>query len=129
MPRERRIEDAGAICHTMARGNRRGEIVLDDHDRRRFVETLEEAGEASGRVLPAWVLMSDHFHFLLRWRGTSLASRTGDPCRGVIGASVLEIQKSSQMSQFFRQQGLPCLMQGARFRMQSRVPCILNPES
>jgi len=60
MPRERRIEYAGAIYQAMTRGNRRGEIVLDDHDRRRFVETLEEAVEASGRILCAWVLMSNH---------------------------------------------------------------------
>jgi len=79
MPRKRRIGYAGAICHAMARGNRRAEIVLDDHDRRRFVVTLEEAGEASGRVLWAWVLMSGHCHFLLRWQRSSLASRTGDP--------------------------------------------------
>ncbi len=42
MPRERRVEYAGAIYHAMARGNRRGDMVLDDQDRRRFVETLEE---------------------------------------------------------------------------------------
>lgn len=36
MPRERRIEYAGGIYHAMARGNRRGDIVLDDRDRERF---------------------------------------------------------------------------------------------
>jgi hypothetical protein len=56
--RERRIEHAGAIYHAMARGNRRGDIVLDDSDRCRFVETLEEAVEASGWVLYEWVLIS-----------------------------------------------------------------------
>ncbi len=48
MPRERRIEYVGAIYHAMARGNGRGDIVLDDRDRRRFVETLEEVVESSG---------------------------------------------------------------------------------
>ncbi len=36
----------------MARGNRRGDIGLDDRDRERFVETLGEVVESSG-----WVLM------------------------------------------------------------------------
>lgn len=40
MPRQPRIEYPGAIYHAMARGNCRGPIVLEDHDRRRFVETL-----------------------------------------------------------------------------------------
>ena len=57
MPRERRVEDAGAIYHAMARGNRRGDIVVDNRDRCRFVETLEEVVEASGWVLYGWVLM------------------------------------------------------------------------
>jgi len=61
----------------MARGNRRGETVSDDHDRRRFAETLEEAGEASGRVLCAWVLMSNHCHFPLRWQRQALVPATG----------------------------------------------------
>jgi len=50
----------------MARGNRRGDIVLDDRDRRRFVETLEEVVESSGWVIYAWVLMGNHYHFLFQ---------------------------------------------------------------
>ena len=42
MPRERRIEYAGATYHAMALGDRRGDIVRDDADRDRFEETLEE---------------------------------------------------------------------------------------
>jgi len=42
MPRQVRIEYADAIYHVMARGNRRGKIVLDDEDRQRFVRTLVE---------------------------------------------------------------------------------------
>ena len=66
MPRERRIEYAGAIYHAMARGNRREDIVLDDRDRERFVETLNEVVESSGWVLYAWVLMDNHYHFLFQ---------------------------------------------------------------
>jgi REP element-mobilizing transposase RayT len=66
MARERRIEYAGAVYHAMARGNRRGEIVVDDTDRLRFVETLEEVVKASGWHLYAWVLMSNHYHLLFK---------------------------------------------------------------
>jgi REP element-mobilizing transposase RayT len=66
MPRECRIEYPGAIYHAMARGNRRGDIVLGDRDWRRFVETLEEVVESSGWVLYVWVLMGNHYHFLFR---------------------------------------------------------------
>ena len=65
MPREQRVEYAGAIYHAMARGNRRGDIVLNDEDRNAFVGTLAEVVESSGWVMYAWVLMSNHFHLLL----------------------------------------------------------------
>ena len=66
MPRQRRIEYAGAIYHAMARGDRREDIVLDDSDRERFEETLAEVVESSGWILYAWVLMSNHYHFLFK---------------------------------------------------------------
>ena len=66
MPRQRRIEYEGAIYHVMARGNRREDIVYDDADRERFVETLAEVVEKSGWVLYAWVLMDNHYHFLFK---------------------------------------------------------------
>ena len=50
MARERRIEYAGAIYHVMARGDRREDIVLDDDDRLRFEETLQEVVEKNGWV-------------------------------------------------------------------------------
>ena len=75
MPRERRIEYAGAVYHAMARGNRREDIVHDDTDRQRFVETLEEVVEASGWVMFAWVLMSNHYHFLFKTPEPNMVQR------------------------------------------------------
>ena len=66
MPRQRRIEYAGAIYHAMARGDRREDIVLDDSDRERFEETLAEVVGSSGWILYAWVLMSNHYHLLFK---------------------------------------------------------------
>ena len=50
----------------MARGDRREDIVVDEKDRERFEETLEEVVEKSGWVLFAWVLMSNHYHFVFK---------------------------------------------------------------
>jgi len=51
---------------TSWRGGRRENIVRDDRDRERFEETLAEVVGRSGWVLHAWVLMSNHYHFLLK---------------------------------------------------------------
>jgi REP element-mobilizing transposase RayT len=66
MPRQRRIEYPDAVYHVMARGDRREEIVVDDHDRDGFEETLKEAVEKSGWIVFAWVLMSNHYHLVFK---------------------------------------------------------------
>ena len=43
MPRRLRIEFEGAIYHVMTRGNARQKIVLDDADRRRLIDGLEQS--------------------------------------------------------------------------------------
>ena len=57
MPRQPRVEYAGALYHVMARGNCRAPIVLDDADRERFVKTLAEACEKAAWEVYAWVLL------------------------------------------------------------------------
>ena len=48
MPRPLRIEYEGARYHLLSRGDRCEDIVFDDADRKRFVETL---GEAAAQTL------------------------------------------------------------------------------
>ena len=43
MPRQPRVEYAGAIYHVMSRGDRGRKIYLDDVDRQDFLKTLAEA--------------------------------------------------------------------------------------
>jgi putative transposase len=66
MPRRLRLEYPQAIHHVMARGNARQDIVCDDADRRKWVELLERTVTVHGWELFAFVLMSNHFHLLLR---------------------------------------------------------------
>ncbi len=66
MARVVRVEYEGAWYHVMARGNRREAIFLEEGDRGMMVETLGEACEKSGWEVHAWVLMDNHFHFVIR---------------------------------------------------------------
>lgn len=65
MARSVRIEYAGAVYHVMCRGDRREAIFACDDDRRLMLETLGETCERSGFVVHGYVLMSNHYHFLL----------------------------------------------------------------
>ena len=48
MPRQLRIQYAGAVYYVMARGDRREDIVHDDEDRAMFVAALAEACKKTG---------------------------------------------------------------------------------
>ena len=65
MPRSPRVEYPGAVYHVISRGQRREPIVLGERDRTWFVETMDEACERCGWVLHAWVLIPNHYHWLL----------------------------------------------------------------
>jgi REP element-mobilizing transposase RayT len=65
MARKLRVEYPGAVYHVLNRGDRREPIFRDDHDRRRFLETLAEACAKTGWQVYAYVLMPNHFHLVL----------------------------------------------------------------
>jgi putative transposase len=65
MARKLKVEYPGAIYHVMNRGDRREVIFLDDADRQRFVETLGEACARTGWQVHTYVLMPNHFHFVI----------------------------------------------------------------
>ncbi|MBX9743213.1 MAG: transposase [Chthoniobacterales bacterium] len=65
MPRQLRIEYAGAIYHVMNRGNHKENIFLDDDDRRKFLVTLGEACCKADWEVHAYCLMNNHFHLVI----------------------------------------------------------------
>jgi putative transposase len=65
MARQLRIQYPGAIYHVMNRGDRREAIFLDQKDRKRFIETLGEAGAKTGWQVHAFCLMENHFHLVI----------------------------------------------------------------
>jgi len=66
MARSLRIEYPGAWYHVTCRGNERALIYRDDDDRRRFLKVLEDSAETFTVEVHCYVLMSNHFHFLLK---------------------------------------------------------------
>jgi len=66
MTRQWRIEYNQALYHVMSRGNEQRDIVRDDEDRERFLETLGHMSRRQGVEVHAYVLMNNHYHLLLR---------------------------------------------------------------
>ncbi len=66
MVRQWRISFAGALYHIMSRGNGRQDIFLSDKDRHLFLSLLEELSERFNVEIYAYVLMSNHYHLLLK---------------------------------------------------------------
>ena len=73
MARKPRIHFSGACYHVVARGNRRQKIFLQESDYRMYLRFLKEYKQQCRFILFAYILMPDHFHFLLEVNGTPLS--------------------------------------------------------
>lgn len=72
MGRAWRIEYEGALYHLMSRGNDGQDIYLNDDDRKLFLETISEMSERFEVDIFAYVLMSNHYHLLVRTHRANL---------------------------------------------------------
>jgi REP element-mobilizing transposase RayT len=72
MSRAWRIEYEGALYHLLSRGNERSDIFIDDYDRKGFLDAIEQMSERFEIDVFAYVLMSNHYHVLLRTRRANL---------------------------------------------------------
>src|ERR1041384_5399936 len=72
MPRQLRVEYAGAIYHVLDRGDRREDIFVDDVDRQDFLKTLAEACQKTGWQVHAYCLMRNHFHLVVETPNANL---------------------------------------------------------
>ena len=80
MPRQARQLAESQIYHVMVRGVNRDAIFLEDEDYQRFLDALDQTREASGCVVLAYCLMSNHVHLVLRTPGepiSAVAKRLG----------------------------------------------------
>ena len=65
MARAMRVEYPGALYHITSRGNERRPIFRNRGDREIFLEVLGEACRRYGWIVTAYVLMGNHFHFVI----------------------------------------------------------------
>jgi putative transposase len=72
MGRAWRIEYEGALYHLMSRGNDGQDIYLNDADRNLFLETISEMSERFEVDIFAYILMSNHYHLLVRTNRANL---------------------------------------------------------
>ncbi len=73
MARKPRIEFPGALYHVFSRGNNKNPIFLDVQDFRIFIKRIERYHKKYDFKLFAYVLMPNHFHFLLQTSKTPLS--------------------------------------------------------
>jgi putative transposase len=66
MPRQARIDAAGAVHHVMVRGITRSAIFYDDFDRNGFIERLAHVLSEGKVSCYAFAFLSNHVHLLLR---------------------------------------------------------------
>jgi hypothetical protein len=75
-PRSARLDAPGILNHVIIRGIERKDIFRDTIDQEKFVDRLSQLVPRTQTSHYAWVLMSNHAHFLFRsgrdwmaWRG------------------------------------------------------------
>jgi putative transposase len=73
MTRPLRLEFPGALLHVTARGNERRDIAVDDDDRRFFLELFGYAAERFQWIVDQYVLMTNHYHFVLELSDSTLS--------------------------------------------------------
>ena len=73
MARPLRIEFKGALYHILSRGNEQRNIFFGDDDYRIFLGVLEEMSERFEVDIFAYVLMSNHYHLLIRTNQDNLS--------------------------------------------------------
>ena len=66
MARHLRMEYEGAVYHITSRGNERSDVFDDPRDKQRFLEKLAETAELHRVRIYAYVIMSNHYHLLLK---------------------------------------------------------------
>ena len=74
MPRQSRIDAPGALHHIIVRGIDRAKIFSDDTDRDNFLDRLGTIIQETQTRCPAWALIPNHFHLLLKTGSVPIAT-------------------------------------------------------
>ena len=65
MARPLRLDFPGAVWHLTSRGNARGDIFYNDHDRLDFLELLAEVVRRFRWIVYTYMLLDNHFHLVI----------------------------------------------------------------
>lgn len=74
MSRQLRIEYPGALYHVTARGNGKAIIFIDDYDRYKFLDTLENCIKAFNFICHGYCIMGNHYHLLIETPDANLSA-------------------------------------------------------
>ncbi len=74
MGRPLRMFLSGYSYHVIARGNERKNIYRDDIDRKKFLKIMKEAEKEFQFTVLSYVLMSNHYHFLIEIKLPNLST-------------------------------------------------------
>ena len=73
MPRQARQRSESGTYHVLLRGVNKDAVFLDEEDRERFLHSLHLTKVASGCVVLAYCLMTNHVHLVLQTPGESIS--------------------------------------------------------
>jgi REP element-mobilizing transposase RayT len=73
MSRPLRIEYDGALYHITARGNEKNPIYRGERDYQKFLQILSDLPRRYGVIIHAYVLMENHYHFLIETPKANIA--------------------------------------------------------
>jgi len=74
MARPLRIEYSGALYHVTSRGDRQGDIYMDDDDRENWLEVLSKVCSRFNWVVHAYCQMTNHYHLLVETMDGNLSA-------------------------------------------------------
>lgn len=66
MPRYARVRSEKQVYHIMLRGNNREKIFIDEEDKTRIIDTLEDKKKAEEYLLYAYCVMDNHIHLIIK---------------------------------------------------------------
>ncbi len=74
MSRPLRIEYPGALYHVIARGNGKADIFLDDEDRFKLLDTLDNCANTFNFICHGYCIMGNHYHLLIETPDANLSA-------------------------------------------------------
>ena len=124
MARKPRIEYPGALYHVFSRGNNKNRIFWDAQDFMIFIKRIKRYHEKYDFKLYAYVLMPNHFHFLLQTSETPLSK----VMQGILESYAIWFHKKyKSVGHLFQSRYTPILCQHETYFLTLIRYILMNP--